>query len=300
MFKTQMIILAALLAGTSSEAIAQSRTIGVNAAVRNRVTMRSGAAATYHGAALKERVGLGDDIRTAANSVLQILLLDRTTFTVGANAQVKIDRFVYDPDRRASAVGASVARGAFRFMSGKATRGAPGQSSVQTPVGSIGIRGTIFEGVVGPDAIRIARGEATVGAGVAATQDATLIVLRGPGAATQGDEKPGAIDVTLGGNTIAIERPGLALFVPGPGATPIGPFAISDAGLDALHDLLRTEPTRRRTASVDIEGNPVVDMTFECSSGYSVVQTPLDPINPTGGFTISSSSGGCSEGSQVP
>ncbi len=298
MFKTKLILVATLLAGVSGEAMAQSRPVGVNAAVRNRVTMRSGAATTYHAAALKERVGLGDDIRTAANSVLQILLLDRTTFTVGANAQVKIDRFVYDPDRRSSAVGASVARGAFRFMSGKATRGAPGQSSIRTPVGSIGIRGTILEGVVGADAIRIARAEPAVGNIGTVSQNATLIVLRGPGAATQGDEKPGAIDVTLDGTTVAIERPGLALFVPGPGATPIGPFAISDAGLDALHDLLRTEPTRRRSAAIDIEGSPVVDMTFECEGSFDVVQSPLDPANPTAG--VSSSSGGCSVSSRVP
>ena len=264
---------------------AQSKLVGVNAAIRNIVQVKAAGAGAYRRAVLKDRVSLGDDIQTAAGSVLQILLLDRTSFTVGSNAQVRIDRFVYDPARSASAVGASVAKGAFRFMSGKPTRGMPGQSSVTTPVGSIGVRGTIFEGAVGADALRIARGEKAVGSVLAHASKATLIVLRGPGEATQGDEKAGAIDVTVDGRVVAVASPGMALFVGGPGQTPIGPFLISDAGLSALHDLLRTSPNpsrrRARPASIFMEGSPIVDDIFECDSG-SFQQGPLPPIQNTG------------------
>jgi hypothetical protein len=286
MTRTAKFALALLIAGTANSAFAQSRVVGVNAAIRNSVQIKSGAAA-YRKAVLKERVSLGDDIQTAGASVLQVLLLDRTTFTVGANARVRIDRFVYDPARSASAVGASVAKGAFRFMSGKPTRGMPGQSAVNTPVGSIGIRGTIFEGAVGTDAVRIARGEQAVGAVTADAEKATLIVLRGPGAATQGDEKAGAIDVSVDGRVVAVASPGMALFVPGPGQAPVGPFMISDAGLSALHDLLRSTPNRRgRSASLSLEGNPIVDQVIECSGG-------ADPIQSPGGPVIGVASAGC-------
>src|SRR3546814_20762091 len=87
----------------------------------------------------------------------QLLLLDKTSFTVGSNARVKIDRFVYDPARNASSVSASVAKGAFRFMSGKSLKNGRTRSSIQTPVASIGIRGTIVEGVVGREAIASAQ-----------------------------------------------------------------------------------------------------------------------------------------------
>jgi hypothetical protein len=281
MTRTSAVILALLVAGTSTPAVAQSKVVGINAAIRNTVQIKSGPT-PFRKAVLKERVSLGDDIQTAAASVLQVLLLDQTTFTVGANARVRIDRFVYDPARSASSVGASVAKGAFRFMSGKPTRGMPGQSSVATPVGSIGIRGTIFEGAVGADAVRIARGEQSVGVVGADAEKATLIVLRGPGAATRGDEKVGAIDVTIDGQMVAVTSPGMAMFVPGPGQVPVGPFLISDAGLSALHDLLRSTPDRRgRSASLPLEGNPVVDQTIECTGG-DPIQGPLGPIVTTG------------------
>ena len=109
------------------------------------------------------------------------------------------------------------------------------------PVATIGVRGTIFEGVVGEDAIRIAGREAAVGRKVKANKDeASLIVLRGPGARTQGDTRPGAIDVTVGASLVTLDRPGLALYAPRAGAPPIGPFQISPAGMLALQSLLRT------------------------------------------------------------
>ncbi len=284
MSKSTFIAALTLLAGSTSAAFAQSKPVGVNAAIRNNVQIKTASDTGLRRAVLRERVSLGDNIQTAQASVLQILLLDRTSFTVGANARVKIDRFVYDPDRKASAVAASVAKGAFRFMSGKTLRGAPGQSSVTTPVASIGIRGTIFEGAVGADAVRIARGEAALGGVSGADADtATLIVLRGPGKATQGDEKSGAIDVTAGGQTVAAESPGLALFVPGPNQAPQGPFMISDAGLDALHALLRTTPDARRgRAVIGVESNPIVDQTFECEGGFVQAGPTVPPVQSAG------------------
>src|SRR3546814_4509254 len=112
----------------------------------------------------------------------QLLRLDMTSFTVGSNARVKIDRLFYDPVRNASSVSASVAKGAFRFMSGKSLKNGSTRSSIQTPVASIGIRGTIVEGVVGREAIDIAKREPGITQDFEADPEtASLIVLRGPG-----------------------------------------------------------------------------------------------------------------------
>ena len=92
------------LVGTANAA----STVGINAAIRNKVVTRAANDPAAHPAILKARVGLGDQVQTANASMLQILLLDRSNFTVGSNARVTIDRFVYDPQRSASAVGASV------------------------------------------------------------------------------------------------------------------------------------------------------------------------------------------------
>jgi hypothetical protein len=226
----------ALLATALAATPAAAQTVGVNAAVVNDVRMTTDANRAVHKAVVRERVSLGNDILTGKASRLQVVLLDRTTFTVGANARIKVDRFVYDPNRKASAVGLTVTRGAFRFMSGRATHNSPGQSGIRTPTASIGIRGTVIDGAVGPDAARIARAEPGMPAFRADPETATLILLRGPGA-TAG-EVPGGIDVTAGGTTVPIDQAGLAVFIPAPGQAPIGPFALSAAGSARLIALL--------------------------------------------------------------
>jgi hypothetical protein len=228
---------AALIA---APAAAQPSPVGINAAVRNKVEIRTGNKARP--AVVRERVMLNDEVRTGGASQLQILLLDRSTFTVGANARIAIDRFVYDPGARSRSMGVSVTRGAFRFMSGRALGKPAGPVTLRTPVASIGIRGTIFEGVVGEDAVKIAEREAAVGKHVKSKEDdASLIVLRGPGPRTQGDTVAGAIDVSAGGSTVVLDGPDLAVYVPRAGAPPIGPFPISPAGLAALQSLLRPD-----------------------------------------------------------
>ncbi len=212
--------------------------VGVNAAVRNSVQEKSSADANLHPAVVRAPVHLGDSVVSGDKSALQLLLLDQSVFTVGANARVTIDRFVYDPNRGTSDIAASVATGAFRFMSGHSLAGF-GHNAITTPVATIGVRGTILEGVVGPGAAQVLGQQPSapqVGAG------ATLIVLIGPGHGSQGFDKPGAIDVTVDGQTITLDEPDEALIVPGPGLPPIGPFILSEGALGALNGLLLPAP----------------------------------------------------------
>ena len=81
--------LAAALAAASlaaSPVLAQANAVGVNAAIRNKVEIRHAADGKVRPAVLRARVLLNDVVRTEAASQLQILLLDRTTFTVGATS----------------------------------------------------------------------------------------------------------------------------------------------------------------------------------------------------------------------
>lgn len=166
-----------------------------------------------------------------------MLLLDGSVFSVGPNARLTIDRFVYDPNRNTKTVGASVAKGAFRFMSGRAKQAAG--SAIRTPVATIGIRGTIVEGVVGSEAIAIAASESGVGPGIGGDPEtASLIILRGPGTNTRGLSLPGAVDVSANGKSVSMNQPMLAVYIPRPGADPIGPFRISQFGLMSVSNLL--------------------------------------------------------------
>lgn len=266
----------ALLATALIASPAAAQTVGVNAAVINDVRMTTDANRTLHKAAVKERVSLNNDILTGRASRLQVLLLDRTTFTVGQNARIKVDRFVYDPARRASSVGLTVARGAFRFLSGKATKANPGQSGIRTPIASIGIRGTIVEGVVGPEAMAIMGEQTNVTGYQADPETASLIVLRGPGDGVAGEE-PGAIDVTSGGTTVTLDQPGMAVFVPREGAPPIA-FRIWLCGATMLVDLLRNPSYRMQQSDNPVPSNPVTgsDARFE----VPVRQVPVPNPRP--------------------
>lgn len=223
----------AMLAGVAFAAAAP-QVIGITAAVINDVRIRASAAAKPLPAAIRQRVALGNQVQTGAASRLQLQLLDRSAFTVGANARLTIDRFVYDP--AGSSMTVTVAKGAFRFMSGRP--GARG-SSITTPVASIGIRGTILDGVVGPLAVEIASGERGIGQDVEADPEkATLVILRGPGAGREGNATIGALSVTAAGTTVDLTEPLQAAYVPRPGATPIGPFTISLPGLARLNETI--------------------------------------------------------------
>jgi hypothetical protein len=229
---TALILLS--LAGAGIAAAPQ--VVGINAAVLNDVRIRSAGTPQPRPAVVRQRVALADQIQTGQRSQLQVLLLDKSVFTVGANAQLMIDRFVYDPASGKS-FAASVAKGAFRFMSGRSDRG--GNASVNTPVATIGIRGTIFDGVVGPDAIAIASGERGIDRSIRGDPaTASLIILRGPGKRTQGKALAGATTVTAAGQTVSLDQPLLAAYVPARGVAPIGPFTISLSGLARVQALI--------------------------------------------------------------
>jgi hypothetical protein len=208
--------------------------IGVTASVVKDVKLSNAGLPKPRPVVLRQRVALADLIQTGKGSQLQVLLLDRSTFSIGANAILRIDRFVYDPARGRSS-GASVTRGAFRFMSGQSNRA--NNTTVSSPVATIGIRGTVLEGVVGEGAIAIARGEIReVKQAKADNRTATLVVLRGPGQRTEAGTDVGAASVSSGGVTVELTEPMQAAFVPREGAAPIGPFRISPTGLVMLED----------------------------------------------------------------
>lgn len=231
---TALLIAGVMTLAGGGYAIAQSAAIGVAAAVVKDVRFSNAASPKPKPVTLKQRIALGDLIQTGKGSQLQLLLLDRSSFSIGANASLRIDRFVYDPARGRGA-GAGVARGAFRFMSGNQSRG--NSATITTPVATIGIRGTIVDGLVGEAVRDVLKGEIKpVKDAKADKQTATLVVLRGPGARTEPGALVGSASVTSGGVTVDLTGPMQAAFVPRAGAAPIGPFRLSQGGLAKLND----------------------------------------------------------------
>ena len=230
----------ALLVLPVVDSFAQAK-IGVSAAVRGKVFVKSGEAASQRRAQVAQNILLQDEVLTRQQSALQILLLDESTFTVGENCEMVIDRFVYDPDRGAGEMSGQVLKGAFRFVSGKIGKADPTSANIQTPAATIGIRGTMLEGVVGGDAISLAQllGISTQSAD---PNRAAFVILRGASRNNNALATPGIITVGNGAGSKTISAPNYAVFVPGPGQAPIGPFKVNAEILAYFDFYLRTVP----------------------------------------------------------
>lgn len=244
--------------------------VGVNAAIRNSVQTRSSTSAPLRPAQLRAAVRLGDQFVTGAQSQVQVLLRDRSTFTVGANARMTVDRFVVS-ENGGSAV--SVARGAFRFVSGRTTR-STSREAIGTPVGSIGVRGTIVEGVVGPDILAILRAQSDVPPFTGDEETMLLVVLRGPASDARTFDTPGAVDIERNGVTVSLERPGQALLVTSDGV--FGPFFLPDDISAALGDLLNPAPGRGADSGSSDTGFAAAVLADD-TSVFAESLPPFDP-----------------------
>jgi hypothetical protein len=90
----------------------------------------------------------GSKVVTGSTGHVRMILPDNTTFTVGPNSDLVIDKFVYDPATDSQAITANLSKGVFRWVTGKTAHKDPAQMKVTLPVGDLGIRGTDFEATV--------------------------------------------------------------------------------------------------------------------------------------------------------
>lgn len=250
---TRSIILSALagiaLAGLPTSVMAQpsASQAGVAAAVRGSVVLVAALPAATREAigqdiSSGDRIFLGDRIETGSGSGLQIMLLDETIFTIGPDAAMVIDEFVYDPQSSAGKVSASVLKGAFRFVSGQVAKEEPRKMNVSLPVGTIGIRGTSAAGRVNPPA----------------TPDGVPtadVVLLGPGADNNADERIGRITVSNGAGSVDITRSGYGTRIGGPNIAPQFPTRFDPNFVASLTGNLGTDASsRQEQAGADGDG----------------------------------------------
>ncbi|MBN8520903.1 MAG: FG-GAP repeat protein [Alphaproteobacteria bacterium] len=93
----------------------------------------------------------GDVVETSQTGAVNIVFLDNTSLAVSENARAALDTYQFDPATEGGAQDISVLRGVFVFTSGLIGRDDPDDVKIETPVGSIGIRGTIIAGDINPD-----------------------------------------------------------------------------------------------------------------------------------------------------
>lgn len=100
----------------------------------------------------------GDIIETSGGGAVNIMFIDESTFSVSEDARLAIDEFVFDPSSAEGVNNFSVLKGVFVYTSGIIGREDPDDVHIKTPVGSIGIRGTIIAGDVNSGEITVVEG----------------------------------------------------------------------------------------------------------------------------------------------
>lgn len=134
-----------VLAVSSSGVVALQNEVGTTAAVNQAAT------GTPPGEALRT-LYVGTDvvfeerISTSTTGLTQILFLDGSSITVGPNAELILDKFIYDPGAGTGSLTLEVVKGTFRLIGGKI--GKTNGVTIKTPVATIGIRGSITQGTV--------------------------------------------------------------------------------------------------------------------------------------------------------
>ena len=89
-------------------------------------------------------VYLNDRLRTGAKARLKVTFGDQSELTLGENANVVVDHFVYNPSKSKGEVVLSATQGALRFAGGKIENMQQKKVLVNTPSAALAVRGTHF------------------------------------------------------------------------------------------------------------------------------------------------------------
>ena len=133
-------MVATVLALHASIAAAQSN-IGKAASVKNQVEgLVEGQQARHLSSG--NAVHSNELIRSGDAAVAELVFIDQTKVSVGPKSEIRLDKFVYNPNKGSGAVVLETSRGAYRFITGVQEHK---NYEIKTPYATLGVRGTIIE-----------------------------------------------------------------------------------------------------------------------------------------------------------
>ncbi|MGE0745585.1 MAG: tandem-95 repeat protein, partial [Rhodospirillales bacterium] len=148
----------------------------------------------------------GDVVATGAGAKLGLVFVDKTTFALSENARMVLDDLVFNPSQPAAGASAfTLLQGAFVAVSGEIAKANPAALRVDTPVATLGVRGTEY------------------GINVVQVGGQTTFAL-----------DSGVITVTNSAGSVVIDIPGWATFVSSPTAPPTVPGPVPQSLLGLL------------------------------------------------------------------
>ena len=199
------LVLALMLSAGRGAIAAPADHIGVAAAVKDQVhgTVGSVTAPLETGG----NVFQDEVVATSSDSMAQLLFLDQTSLSIGPQSEVKLDRFVYDPDKKRGDVVLEASKGAFRFITGAQD---PNSYTLKTPVATIGVRGTIVDYGIenGQLIVRLVEGKAIVtldnGQVIELDEPGEAIIITTDGAVIGPTPWDGEIDTAIKGTSFPL------------------------------------------------------------------------------------------------
>jgi hypothetical protein len=138
MSRLQPLVCLAILFFLPSTLNVRAAAVGTVTKVQNEAQI--GAATAVVGAPVQ----MNDRLRTGANARLQVTFHDNSSLTLGENANVVVDRFVFNPDKSSAEVVLKATQGALRFAGGKIEEMHHKDIVVKTPYAALAVRGTHF------------------------------------------------------------------------------------------------------------------------------------------------------------
>lgn len=229
-----LLVVSSSLAGAAPALAKQGDLAGVAGAVKGGVKQVLWRSKKAIGRNLSsgDRIFLGDRIRTGRAGRLQIMLMDKTTFTIGPNAAMVIDDFVYSPKTGAGRMTARILKGAFRYVSGSIAKKNPARVRIKLPVATVGIRGTTVVGFTNG-------------------RTATL-VLTGFGSQNNTWQGPSRMTVTAAGKTVTVYRTSWGVIIRGPGLFPSPAQPFGPVQINAIVKQIMGDPRMRRGPNVTV------------------------------------------------
>ncbi len=92
----------------------------------------------------------GDVLSTGATGTMGVILRDDTILSMGSSSEIHMEQFTFDPARHDLGMVMRVARGIIAYLSGRISRLAPGSVRIETPVATLGVRGTYLYARIEP------------------------------------------------------------------------------------------------------------------------------------------------------
>jgi hypothetical protein len=89
-------------------------------------------------------VHMNDRLMTGPKARLEITFRDQTRLTLGENASIVVDRYVFNPGEGTGEMTVNATRGAMRFVTGKIGKLPNHNVTVVTPNAALAVRGTDF------------------------------------------------------------------------------------------------------------------------------------------------------------